>query len=229
MAVRALGAAVAEGEPACTSRFLDSLVVESDSPAIEVDDELDLDIEDPATFILSRAHFLPAIAVESMVGKAAAQAAVVVGAAVASVIVELWGEFGGRSLALDLDLNILIVRTRDVEVEDEGVALEVKLDLAEDLMIIAVGVVLAESPVVVTLVVDIGEEESLRIRDVRSRRSILAGVQRVAVATLQTLGRADAGNGLDLEIGRGAGEAARDGSQDGCTHGKRMGAFNEGE
>lgn len=95
---------------------------------------------------------------------------------VVSVIVEFWGEFGGRSFVLDFDFNIFIVCIRDVEVEDEGVVFEVKFDFVEDFMIIVVGVVFVEFLVVVMFVVDIGEEESFWIWDVRFRRSIFVGV-----------------------------------------------------
>jgi hypothetical protein len=79
---RAFGAAVAEREPASSSRLLDGLVVESETLAIEVDVQLNLGIEDPATLVLGWAHVMRAMAVQALVGEAAAETTMAIGVAV---------------------------------------------------------------------------------------------------------------------------------------------------
>jgi hypothetical protein len=191
--------------------LVDSLVDKGDLLAVEVDNELDLDVEDPATFVSSRAHVLPSVAVERMVRKLAAETTIVVGLAVTSPEVEAGRVLARGRLALDLDVHLLIVGARDVEVKDKSIALEVELDLAEDIVFVTVGVVLAKTPVVVLLLMHVGQEECLRVRHVRPRGSILAGVERTAVTTLDRLGVFETSNRIDLE-GRGTGQAANEGS-----------------
>lgn len=220
LAVGALGAAIAKGEPASAGLLLDSLVVECDLLAMETDDDLDLDVEDPASLVLGRAQILPATAVQRVVGQAAAQATVRIGVAVSAVQVERGRGIRRRRLSLDPDYDVLVVGVRDVEVEDERIAPEVELDLAVDVLVVAVGVVLAEAPVLLTLVVGMGQEEGLGVRHIGSGRSVLARVEGITLPALDALGRVEPGYGLDLQFSRDAGDATREGSQNGGTHGE---------
>ena len=220
MAVRALGAAVAEGEPACTRLLLDGLVVKSHLLAVDIGDDLDLREENEAALVLERAHLLPALASNGRVRDRAGQTAVAIGAAAANVIHPRSLVRG--QLALELDCNLLVVGARNVEVEHDAVVLEVELELVVDVPLVAVRVSLAKRPVVVHLVVDIGQKDSLRVRHIRARRRRLARVKAVAVPTLNVLRSIKTGEGANLDFGGGAHDDAREGGQDRSTHDGRQ-------